>query len=69
MISGNRSKKPCVLTVVIVQRIAETSWRLFFGNCVQAQLGVIFQKNYALGKRRITALIVGRVKVYGRNFF
>jgi transposase len=55
--------------VVTVQRTVEISWKPSYGNYVQVRHGVIFLKNFVLGKQHITALIVGHVRACGINFF
>src|SRR5690606_13724935 len=69
MIFGSKFKILCDYTVVTVQRIVEISWKRSYGNCVQAPHGVIFLKNFALGKLLTIALIAGQVRDYGINFF
>ena len=55
--------------VVTDGKMTETSWKPFYGNCVQEHLGEIFHVNFVLGKQLITVLTVGPQKVYGRIFF
>ena len=69
MISGSKFKILCDYTVVTVQRIVEISWKRSYGNFVQAPHGVIFPKNFVLGKLLTIALIAGQVRDYGINFF
>ena len=50
-------------------KIVEISWKPSYGNYVRVRHGVIFLKNFALGKLLTIALIAGQVKDYGINFF
>ncbi|KMU99009.1 hypothetical protein ACS72_07200 [Acinetobacter sp. VT 511] len=69
MISGSKFKILCDYMVATVQRIVEISWKRSYGNCVQAPHGVIFLKNFVLGKLLIIVLIVGQARDCGINFF
>ena len=52
-----------------VQRTVEISWKLSCGSYVQARHGVIFLKNFVLGKLLIIVLIAGQVRDCGIIFF
>ena len=69
MIFGSNFKILCDYMVATVQRIVEISWKLSYGNYVQVRHGVIFLKNFVLGKLLIIVLIVGQVRDCGINFF
>jgi len=69
MIFGSKFKILCDYTVVTVQKIVEISWKPSYGNYVRVRHGVIFLKNFALGKLLTIALIAGQVRDYGINFF
>ena len=56
-------------TVTTVQRTVEISWKLSCGKYVQARHGVIFLKNFVLGKLLIIVLISGQVRDCGISFF
>jgi hypothetical protein len=69
MIFGSKFKILCDYMVVTVQKTVEISWKLSYGNYVRVRHGVIFLKNFALGKLPTIALIAGQVRDYGINFF
>ena len=69
MIFGSKFKILCDYTVVTVQKTVEISWKPSYGNYVRVRHGVIFLKNFALGKLLTIALIAGQVRDYGINFF
>ena len=55
--------------VAIKPKIAEKSWKPFFGSCAQVHRGVTYPKSYARGRQLITVLTDGQRRVCGRNFF
>lgn len=52
-----------------VQKTADITWKLSYGNSEQVQHGEIFQNNCVRGKQPTIDLTVGPSKDYGRNFF